>query len=98
MIMESLTITTNLDQTPWVDLYGLDGQMGKIARIGLLPEGTANGRPTVSLLIEIETDDGGGVGGTRTRTIVAETTWDLLHTAVSALAAGPIVTALPPIA
>lgn len=76
-----LSITLNCELDPWIDLRGnLDGRMGRVTRIGLLPDGTDQHRACVELLIE--TEDG--------RLIVAETTWRLFATAFAALAASPI--------
>lgn len=78
--MIPLTITLNLDLDPWHDLAEHRPAHGVIERIGLLPNGTAKGRPTIALLIRL--DDG--------RTIDAETTWALLRAAMTALNASPV--------
>ena len=51
--------------------------MGRIVRVGCLPAGTAEGRPTFEALIELE--DGS--------VVVAETTWRLMNGAGRALRA-----------
>lgn len=76
--MIPLSITTNLDIDPWTDLPP-DIPFGSIERMGLLPNGTVEGRATVALVIRLE--DGSLVG--------AQTTLRLLNTATHALLATP---------
>jgi hypothetical protein len=76
-----LTITPNVELNPWTDLeQEAPYPRGVIERIGLLPEGTAKGRPTVALIIRM--DDGS--------LVFAETTWALFGNAAQALAASPV--------
>lgn len=87
----ALTVTTNLELDPWTDLLNdplplNDSPLGhrrsaRIHRIGLLPDGTDEGRPTVAL--DIVLPDG--------RHVLAETTWRLLSAATASLAASPVV-------
>jgi hypothetical protein len=76
-----LIITPNIELNPWADLKdGAPYPGGVIERIGLLPNGTAKGRPTVAMVIRME--DG--------TVVVAETTWVLFNGAARALAASPV--------
>lgn len=79
--MIPLDIRPNLELNPWEDISadGLVGQ-GTVARVGLLPNGTHQGRPVFMLLVRLE--DG--------RQVVAQTTWALMQAAVRALAASPV--------
>jgi hypothetical protein len=54
--------------------------LAAITDVGLLARGTGNGTPVVAFLIELPNG----------RQVVAETTWELLRTAVRALQASPI--------
>lgn len=76
--MINLTITPDIDQAPWTDLTEVIP--GKLARIGLLRNGTEQGRATIALVIQL--DDGTHV--------VAETTWRLFNASARALAASPV--------
>lgn len=76
--MIDLTITPDIEQAPWTDLTEVIP--GKLARIGLLRNGTEGGRASIALLIQL--DDGSQV--------VAETTWRLFNASARALAASPI--------
>jgi len=58
----------------------LSTQTAHLATIGLLRHGTAGGRASVGMVIELP-------DGTQ---IIAETSWRLLHNAVRALAVGPV--------
>lgn len=78
--MIPLTITTDLDASPWTDLQSDDPNVGMLTRIGLLRHGTQEGRATVGLVVTL--DDG--------TQVLAQTTWRLLFGAVHALAAGPV--------
>lgn len=75
-----LDVRPNMELNPWYDIPGGSYGQGIIERIGLLPNGTANGRPTVALLVRMA--DGSAV--------LAETTWALLSSAVRALDASPV--------
>ena len=76
--MTHLQITPDIDRAPWFDLE--PEHEGTLERIGLLRNGTHEGRASVGLVIQLE-------DGTH---VIAQTTWRLLHNAVRALAAGPI--------
>lgn len=77
--MIPLNVTMNLDIDPWTDLPP-DIPFGDIERIGLLPNGTPQGRATVELVIRLA--DGTLVG--------AQTTLRLLNAATHALLASPV--------
>ncbi len=77
--MEPLTVTPDIERAPWTDIPATTPQ-GKLERIGLLRNGTSEGRATVGLVIRLP--DGTAV--------VAETTWRLFNTSARALAASPI--------
>ena len=77
--MEPLTVTPDVERAPWTDIPP-SAPHGKLERIGLLRNGTEQGRATVGLVIKL--DDGTHV--------VAETTWRLFNTSARALAASPI--------
>lgn len=77
--MEPLSITPDIERAPWNDIPHTTPQ-GKLERIGLLRNGTHEGRATVGMIIRLE--DGTAV--------VAETTWRLFNSAARALAASPI--------
>ena len=78
--MIPLTITTNLEINPWTDLQREDIIPGKLERVGVLPNGTREGRACVELLIRLP--DG--------RVVIAETTLRLFNTAALAVAATPV--------
>ena len=80
-----LEVSADLDRAPWSDLGARTVTHGMVQRIGLLPNGTQNGRASVALVIR--TDDG--------RIVVAETTWRLFNVAARALAASPVAAAEP---
>jgi len=75
-----LSITTNLDINPWVDLKRDQIIPGTIERVGVLPNGTKQGRACVELFIRLP--DG--------RVVVAETTLRLFSLAARAIAATPV--------
>lgn len=81
-----LTVTTNIDLDPWTDLdrdqliYNPGGVTASVTRIGLLPDGTEQGRATV--MFELKLPDG--------TPVIAETTWRLFNAAARALAASPV--------
>lgn len=77
--MEPLTVTPDIEGAPWADIPPAAPQ-GRLERIGLLRNGTHEGRASVGLVIRLP--DGSAV--------VAETTWRLFRTAARALAASPI--------
>ena len=51
--MIPLTVTTNLDDSPWTDCKGIP-ELATITRVGRLPKGTQSGKSTVTLLIEFK--------------------------------------------
>lgn len=78
--MIPLDIRPNIELNPWTDIPSGSIDDGLIERIGLRPNGTANGRPSIALLIRLP--DGSPV--------IAQTTWALLRAAVRALDASPV--------
>lgn len=76
--MQHLQITPDIEHAPWSDVDPT--YSGELERIGLLRNGTAEGRATVGLVVRLT--DG--------RHVIVQTTWRLLHNAVRALAAGPV--------
>lgn len=78
--MTPLTISTDAEQTPLDFGTGLVAN-GRLSAIGLLRNGTANGKASVAVVITLA--DGS--------TVLGETTWALLRTAVNGLAASPTV-------
>jgi hypothetical protein len=81
--MTPLSITPNLDRNPWADITNEVTGEGSIERIGLLPNATNNGRPSLAVVIRLP--DG--------RAVIAETTWALMRNAVRALDASPVAEA-----
>jgi hypothetical protein len=77
--MEPLIVTPDIEQAPWTDIPH-DTPHGKLERIGLLRDGTLEGRATVGFVIRLP--DGTAV--------IGETTWRLFDTSARALAATPI--------
>lgn len=77
--MTPLQLTLDIERAPWTDVDPV--AIGRVARIGLLRNGTKEGKASVAIVIE--TDDG--------QQIIGETTWALLRTAFGALAACPLV-------
>lgn len=75
-----LTITPDVEQAPWNDLTLRDPVDGTLARIGLLRHGTAAGKASVAVVVEMP-------DGTH---VIGQTTWALLRTAVGALATSPV--------
>jgi hypothetical protein len=74
-----LDIRPNMELNPWDDIpRAIDG--AELERIGLLPNGTTSGRPTIGLLVRLP--DGTAV--------IAQTTWTLMRAAVRALDASPV--------
>jgi hypothetical protein len=80
MPMTELDIRTDLSTHPWSDLEPATAARGTLTRIGLLRSGTTGSRASVGMVVQ--TDDG--------TTVIAETTWRLLHNAVRLLDAGPV--------
>ena len=78
--MIPLTITPNLEESPWTDLHDKIGEPGDLTRIGLLPGGMGSGDPSVALVIKMP--DG--------TLVPAQTSWRLLRMAVKAMDASPI--------
>lgn len=77
--MEPLSVTPDVARAPWTDIPQTAPQ-GRLERIGLLRNGTVEGRATVGLVVRLP--DGTAV--------VAETTWRLFNAAARALAASPV--------
>ncbi len=77
----AMEVTLNLELDPWRGLSDtpIHGH-GVIERIGLLPGGTAQGRPSVAMIVRLA--DG--------KHVVVECTWPLLESAVRAMAASPV--------
>lgn len=84
--MIPLSITANLEIDPWSDLskadlrHNPDGATARIERVGVLPNGTQQGRACVALLIRLP--DG--------TPVIAETTLRLFAVAGRAVAATPV--------
>lgn len=78
--MEPLTITPDIDRAPWNDLDEATTLDGKLERIGLLRNGTVQGRATIGIVVRLP--DGTAV--------VGQTTWRLFNAAARALAASPV--------
>lgn len=77
--MEGLDVRMNMDLAPWIDIKAGEARTGKLERIGLLPNGTAGGKPSVGMLIRL-------ADGTP---VIAETTWELFDAAARAFAVTP---------
>lgn len=75
-----LDIRPDIAAHPWDDVDPKALAHGTLVRVGLLRHGTTEGRASVALMVKL--DDG--------RTVIAETTWRLFHTAARALAASPV--------
>jgi hypothetical protein len=76
-----LQITPDLDRAPWEGLPPIAETLhGAVTRVGLLPNGTLEGKASVALAIHL--DDG--------RAVVAEITWRAFYLAIHALAVSPI--------
>ncbi len=78
--MTAITITANLDDSPWKDCAEecREQGLGTVTRIGRLPNGTEGGHSTVTILVEMP--DG--------RKVLAQTTLRLLVGAVAFLKTG----------
>jgi hypothetical protein len=72
-----LALTMNLDEMPWSDIDQEKLLTGMLARVGVLPNATTNGKPIVALYGV--TDDG--------TPVVFQTTWNLMHSALVAFEA-----------
>lgn len=79
--MIPLSISTDLDRSPWTDLQSADPVVGMLTRIGVLRHGTVGGKATVALVVTMP--DG--------EQVLAQTTWALLRTAYAVLAASPLI-------
>ncbi|MEV0616124.1 hypothetical protein AB0I81_22615 [Nonomuraea sp. NPDC050404] len=77
--MIPLDIRPNLELNPW-EGTGRETAVASLASVGLLPNGTSQGRPVFAMLVRLE--DGS--------TVVVQTTWALMSAAVRALAASPV--------
>lgn len=80
-----IELRTDLESSPWTDLQRDDLRLGRLTRVGLLPNGTVTGRATVAVVGEME--DG--------TPVILETTWALFNAAAHALAVSPIAVAEP---
>lgn len=84
--MTPLDVTLDLDRRPWHDLaerahpMHADGTTAKIVRVGLLRNGTDEGRACVELAIELPPGE----------IIFAETTLRLARMAATLVAASPL--------
>lgn len=74
-----LDVNTNIQDGDWSDLPQ-PTLPGALIRIGLLRNGTSQGRAVVAMAVRLE--DGS--------TVLVQTTWRLMRTAVAALEAGPV--------
>lgn len=76
--MTMVEIDVTIAHGEWSQYLQNPVRHAKLARVGLLPQGTENGGPAFELLAR--TPDGG--------TVLLETTWALMRTALKALDAG----------
>lgn len=76
--LTALSVSFDCEQMPLP--CGPDAPQGSVTAIGLVANGTAEGRPIVGLVVELE-------DGTK---VLASTTWRLFNNAARALAASPI--------
>lgn len=83
--MTPLSITPDLGRNPWTDIRITDvgSQSGRIERIGLLPNGTDAGRPTIAIVGRLSNG----------QPVILETTWALMRNAVRALDASSVAEA-----
>lgn len=81
--MVGLMITTNCELNPWQDYQRETVREGSLERVGLMPRGTASGRPALLLGIRI------GKPASR-RVVIAQTTWALWKGAMRGLAGSPV--------
>lgn len=77
--MEPLSVIPDIERAPWSDLP-VNVLQGRLERLGLLRNGTQQGRATIAMVVRLP--DG--------TPVVAETTWRLFNLAARALAASPI--------
>jgi hypothetical protein len=76
-----LSITMNLDEAPWRDLDGTpDEDCGIIERIGLLPNGTTEGKAIAAVVIRF-------ADGTHA---VGQVKWGMLKAAVHSFEISPV--------
>lgn len=76
----SLDVTQDITTEPWPELDGLTVERsGTITKIGLLPDGTTNGQPSLVLVVTLP--DGG--------TVIGQTSWRLFARSFYALLASP---------
>lgn len=85
--MTDVIFTANLDINPWRDLQGgpleqhnPNGMTARIERVGLLPNGTQEGRTCVELLIRLPDDT----------VLIAETTLRMFHALLHLVHAAPV--------
>lgn len=78
--MIPLTITPNIEQTPWAELTGIDLTEVTLEKVGLLPRGTASGQPVV--MLQLRAADG--------QVLISQTTLKLFRTAARAILATPL--------
>ena len=78
--MTPLTVTVNIDDSPWTDIDRGNPRGGQIARVAGIPNGTDRGLPAVAVAIQLA--DGSWVTGM--------TTLRLLDMAVRGIKAGLI--------
>jgi len=78
--MASLAIYPNCYITPWKDYAEGHIVPGRLERVGLMPNGTASGRPTLMVGVRI---DAGHV-------VVAQTTWAIWQAVMKGLAGTPV--------
>lgn len=71
-----LEITSDLDQSPWSDYDIEQTAEAAIERIGLIRNGTTQGRAVIAIAVRLPDD----------RVVIAETTWRLFSTAARSLA------------
>ena len=76
-----LDVRPDVAQSPYTELDPKDLLHGQLVSIGLLRNGTTEGRASVALVVRL--DDG--------RMVMAETTWRLFNTAARALAVSPTI-------
>lgn len=73
----TLAIDLQIEDGAWGPYLGASPLHGRLARIGVLPQGMASGRPSAAVLVVL--DDG--------RAVLAETSWRNLSLAAVALIA-----------
>lgn len=72
-----LTVVLDLDENPWVELQDTEFRYGMATHVGVLPDGTNTGKPSIAIrgLLEDGTE------------VVLQTTWNLLYTTARAIEA-----------